>query len=356
MVGLVLVSHSRALAKATVDLIRRTVAADVPIEFAGGVGEDRKELGTDGTEIFEAINAVYSEDGVLVLMDMGSAILSAETAKDFLEPDQQAKVRLTSAPLVEGSIAAAIQAQLGSSVDDISKAAQQSLLAKQEHLSEAPTAAPAQPVSAPVSGSAITLDIQVENEHGLHLRPAAVLIKGLARFHGAQIFVENRSKPTRRAVAKSLVDIARLQIRKGDLVRFTVSAQNAPEIIDEIKHLVEHRFGEKASPELSRLNVPKKRTRSPKSKVPLLKLRQHPKKSLQRLFEPRTSHSPFQAASRLVILISLKMLIPRFPPTDWKVFCRSKRKLKHFDELLRMLPRILRSAWNTSPTSFQRRS
>jgi hypothetical protein len=52
MVGLVLVSHSRALAQATVDLIRRTVAADVPMRFAGGVGNNREELGTDGMEIY----------------------------------------------------------------------------------------------------------------------------------------------------------------------------------------------------------------------------------------------------------------------------------------------------------------
>jgi multiphosphoryl transfer protein len=249
MVGLVLVSHSRALAQATVDLIRRTVAADVPMRFAGGVGDNREELGTDGIDIFEAIDSVFSEEGVLVLMDMGSAILSAEMAKEFLEPDRQEKVRLSSAPLIEGAIAAAIQSQLGFSIEEISKAAQQSLLAKQEHLSEnLPSAQAPQPaVSAP--SSAVILDLPIENEHGLHLRPAAALIKSLARFHGAQIFVENRSNPSRRAVAKSLVDIARLQIRKGDLVRFTVSAHNAPEIVAEIKDLIKNRFGEKAYPE-----------------------------------------------------------------------------------------------------------
>ena len=69
-------------------------------------------------------------------MDMGSAILSAETAKEFLSPEQQEKVRLTSAPLVEGGIAAAVQAQLGASLDEVAKAALQSLLPKQDQVQD----------------------------------------------------------------------------------------------------------------------------------------------------------------------------------------------------------------------------
>jgi phosphoenolpyruvate-protein phosphotransferase/dihydroxyacetone kinase phosphotransfer subunit len=247
MVGLVLVSHSRALAQATVDLIKRTVASDIALQFAGGVGEDRTELGTDGTEILEAINAVYSDDGVLVLMDMGSAILSAETAKDFLDPAQQEKVRLTSAPLVEGAIAAAIQAQLGSPIGEVVNAAKQSLLPKQEHLSESPAPPPIPLATVVMPGSAVTLDLTIENEHGLHLRPAAALIKRVARFKNSQIFVENRSTHSRRAVTKSLIDVARLQIRKGDLVRFTISSPDPGAVVAEIRNLVETRFGEKTA-------------------------------------------------------------------------------------------------------------
>ena len=128
MVGLVLVSHSRPLAEAVSDLVRRAVNSDLQLSYCGGVGEDRTELGTDAIEIQEAISGVYSDEGVLVLMDMGSAILSAETAKELLSPEQQEKVRLTSAPLVEGGVAAAVQAQLGSSLDEVANAALQSLL------------------------------------------------------------------------------------------------------------------------------------------------------------------------------------------------------------------------------------
>ena len=67
MVGLVLVSHSRALADALVGLIQQVTSADLPVAVAAGIGEDRSEFGTDAVEIMEAIQSVYSEDGVLVL-------------------------------------------------------------------------------------------------------------------------------------------------------------------------------------------------------------------------------------------------------------------------------------------------
>src|ERR1700745_1297046 len=134
MLGLLLVSHSRALAEAAVDLIRRTVSPTLPIAAAGGVGETHSEIGTDAIDIQQAIEAVVQPDGVLVLMDMGSAILSAEMAKDLL--GDSINVRLCSGPLVEGGIAAAVQIQAGSPIADVVAAAQRSLLPKQAQLGE----------------------------------------------------------------------------------------------------------------------------------------------------------------------------------------------------------------------------
>ncbi len=84
MVGLVIVSHSRPLADALVGLLRQVTSCELPVAIAAGVGDDRREFGTDAVEIMEAIQSVYSEDGVLVLMDLGSAVLSAKTALDLL--------------------------------------------------------------------------------------------------------------------------------------------------------------------------------------------------------------------------------------------------------------------------------
>ncbi len=246
MVGLVLVSHSRPLAEAVADLARRAVNSDLPLTFSGGVGEYRVELGTDAIEIREAISTVYSEDGVLVLMDMGSAILSAETAKELLSPEQQEKVRLTSAPLVEGGIAAAVQAELGASIDDVAKAALQSLLPKQDQVQDVSPVIDAVRETAPPTVNE-TLDVTIQNTHGLHLRPAATLIKALSRFPG-EVFIENRTANRGPVLARSLVDVTRLQIRQGDSVRFSISTPDPKPVIDSIQSLVESRFGEFAQP------------------------------------------------------------------------------------------------------------
>jgi multiphosphoryl transfer protein len=246
MVSLVLVSHSRPLAEAVGDLLRRVVSAELALTCSGGVGEDRAVLGTDAIEIQEAINRVYSDDGVLVLMDMGSAILSAETAKEFLNAEQQEKVRLTSAPLVEGGIAAAVQAQMGASLDEVANAALQSLLPKQDQVQDVPqsvsTVSPA-----PDPSGHVVLDVTIQNPHGLHLRPAAVLIKTLAGFP-AEVLIENRSAGRGPVLARSLVDVTRLQIHEGDSVRFSIASPDPKPVIDSIRSLVESQFGESAHP------------------------------------------------------------------------------------------------------------
>ena len=246
MVGLVLVSHSRPLAEAVADLMRRAVNSDLRLTFSGGVGEDRIELGTDAIEIQEAITTVYSDDGVLVLMDMGSAILSAETAKELLTLEQQEKVRLTSAPLVEGGIAAAVQTQLGASLDEVAKAALQSLLPKQDQIQDVSIGPETiQKTARPAVSE--TLDVTIQNTHGLHLRPAAALIKALSRFPG-EVFIENRTANRGPVLARSLVDVTRLQIRQGDSVRFSISTPDPKLVIDLIQSLVESHFGESVQP------------------------------------------------------------------------------------------------------------
>ena len=94
----------------------------VKIAAAGGI--DDQTIGTNAERIYQAIKAVYSPDGVLILFDWGSAVLSAELAVEMLPVDQQAKVKLSNAPMVEGAIAAAVEASLGHSLDEINLAAE----------------------------------------------------------------------------------------------------------------------------------------------------------------------------------------------------------------------------------------
>ena len=134
MVGLVIVSHSRALAEALLGLLHQVASPTLAVALAAGIGEGRREFGTDAVEIMDAIQSVYSEDGVLVLMDLGSAVLSANMALDLLPPEMTAKICFCGAPLVEGAIAAAVQIGLTNDLDAICREANAALAAKREQL------------------------------------------------------------------------------------------------------------------------------------------------------------------------------------------------------------------------------
>src|SRR5689334_9111189 len=103
MTGIVVVSHSRALARAAVALAAEMLdGRPVRIELAAGL--DETAFGTDAVRIAEAIAAADSGDGVVVLMDLGSAVLSAELALDLMDGEARARVVLCPAPLVEGLV------------------------------------------------------------------------------------------------------------------------------------------------------------------------------------------------------------------------------------------------------------
>ena len=120
-VGLVVVSHSAKVAEGVVELASQ-MAGGVRIQAAGGT--DDGGIGTDATLIAEAIAAADEGEGVLVLVDLGSAVLSAQLAIDELvEEETRGRVRIAEAPVVEGAVVAAIQASTGSSLDEVDRAA-----------------------------------------------------------------------------------------------------------------------------------------------------------------------------------------------------------------------------------------
>jgi PTS hybrid protein len=121
MVGLVIVSHSQAVALGTRELALQ-MAPSVPIAAAGGTADGR--LGTDAVLIRQAIEEVADCDGVLVLMDLGSAVLSTEVALELTAAELQTKVQLADGPLVEGAVAAAVEASLGSPLKAVKAAAE----------------------------------------------------------------------------------------------------------------------------------------------------------------------------------------------------------------------------------------
>jgi phosphoenolpyruvate---glycerone phosphotransferase subunit DhaM len=109
VVGLVLVSHSPEIAEGTAELVRH-MAGEVEVSAVGGDTEG--ELGTDPERIQAAIEGLGADE-VLVFMDLGSAVLSAESVVEMLSSDLRERVWLVDAPFVEGAFAAGVSASTG---------------------------------------------------------------------------------------------------------------------------------------------------------------------------------------------------------------------------------------------------
>jgi len=122
MVGIVIVSHSAKVANGVKEMAEQMSQKRVPIAAAGGV--DDQTMGTNAERIFAALQKAYSPDGVLVLMDLGSAVMSTQMAIEMLTEEQQQKVKMSEAPLVEGAIVAAVEASLGHSLEAVNSAAE----------------------------------------------------------------------------------------------------------------------------------------------------------------------------------------------------------------------------------------
>ncbi|HLO32956.1 MAG TPA: dihydroxyacetone kinase phosphoryl donor subunit DhaM, partial [Anaerolineales bacterium] len=241
MVGLVIVSHSRALAEALVGLLRQVASPTLPLAVAAGIGDDRLEFGTDAVEIMDAIQSVYSEDGVVVLMDLGSAVLSANMALDLLPPDITRKVRFCGAPLVEGAIAAAVQIGLNSDLDAICQEANAALAPKREQLGQETEQASA-PVLVPDQSSE-SLTLTLTNLHGLHARPAAKFVQTAARFM-ANVTVTDLTNGKGPVSARSLNAIATLGAVENHKIQIRASGEEAKLVLSALKVLIEDNFGE----------------------------------------------------------------------------------------------------------------
>ncbi len=120
MVGLVLVSHSAELAAGLCEMVRHLAPGEVTVEAAGGTDDGR--FGTSYQRIEAAISRADRGAGVVVLADLGSAVLTARTV---LDDHPRNDVRLVDAPLVEGAVAAAVLASTGAGLDDVSAAAEE---------------------------------------------------------------------------------------------------------------------------------------------------------------------------------------------------------------------------------------
>lgn len=250
MVSIVLVSHSSLLAAGIVEMARMVMQrAPVPIAVAAGAADPEHPLGTDAAKIRQAIEEVYSDDGVLVLMDLGSAVLSAEMAVDFLPEEKRANVKLCAAPIVEGTIAAVVQASLGASLDRVVAEAMESLAGKSESLSDHIQAV-VSPALAPSEGTAADLletQLTVTNRLGLHARPAALFVQTAGRFR-SDIRIARAGQGTRKVNAKSFNAVASLGIRQHEVITVSARGPDAAEALAALQQLAADQFGEASEP------------------------------------------------------------------------------------------------------------
>jgi dihydroxyacetone kinase phosphotransfer subunit len=123
LVSLVLVSHSKALAEGLREMVAQVAGDSVRVAAAGGTADGR--LGTNAEAVLDALQATLASDadGVLVLLDLGSAWLSVELALEELSDTDRARVQVSEAPLVEGAVLAAVQASVGASLAEVAAAA-----------------------------------------------------------------------------------------------------------------------------------------------------------------------------------------------------------------------------------------
>lgn len=191
MVNLVIVSHSSRLGEGVGELARQMLMSDnCKIAIAAGIDDPQNPIGTDAVKVMEAIESVADADHVLVMMDMGSALLSAETALELLAPEIAAKVRLCAAPLVEGTLAATVSAASGRRSTVIFDA-MHALEAKREQLGLPSSDTEISDSCPAYDEEARSLAVVIKNRNGLHVRPASRLVYTLSTFN-ADMLLEKR--------------------------------------------------------------------------------------------------------------------------------------------------------------------
>ena len=124
MLGLLIVSHSEDAARGIAQIASGMAGGNVAIEGVGGNDEGR--LGVSLTKIQDALSSLLSKtEGILVIPDLGSSVLSSRGAIDMLPPEDAAKTLIVDAPILEGAMLAAVEASCGSSMEQVREAAQE---------------------------------------------------------------------------------------------------------------------------------------------------------------------------------------------------------------------------------------
>ncbi|MBT0995699.1 PTS-dependent dihydroxyacetone kinase phosphotransferase subunit DhaM [Cellulomonas sp. DKR-3] len=229
-VALVLVSHSGGLAEGAAELAGQ-MAPGVLIVPAGGL--EGGLLGTDYGRIEQAVARAAGEGrSVVVLTDLGSAVLTTEAVLEMADPDVAERVVLADAPFVEGAVAAAVTAHGGASLAEVQASA--------EHAGSLfGSRAPQEAGEASDEGAAdgvVRATRTLLNPLGLHARPAAVVARMLAAFD-AQVAVNGVN-------AASVLELMKLGATQGAELRIEASGAQASAAVDALTAAIDSGFGE----------------------------------------------------------------------------------------------------------------
>ena len=239
-VGLVIVSHSAKLADGVLELAAQ-MAREVKIVPAGGT--DDGGIGTSLEKISAAIAAADTGDGAVLLADLGSAVMTAETAIEFLPDEQRARVRLANAPLVEGAVAAAVAAQSGRGLAAV----------LQEAESAGGIPAPADQGARGDAAGSEAADVfdddlnpddkdvhtgswEIINPAGLHARPAAAVAQAMSDLD-AEVRINGVD-------AKSVMLLMSLGLGQGKTLNLAARGPDAARAVEMMALEVRNGFGE----------------------------------------------------------------------------------------------------------------
>lgn len=241
-VRIVVVSHSDKIADGAVELAAQ-MAPDVMMVPAGGTSDGR--IGTSMEKVMAALETAAGGDGVVVLTDLGSAVMTAESAMEFAEGS--GPVLLADAPIVEGLVAAAVAAQGGASVHAVRRAAEAThgypaQRPKAEDYQAAATAGIEPAAHDPAEGEPEALapdasgDFELVNLAGMHARPAAKIAGGLSALD-ADVTVNGVD-------GASMTGLMTLGAGKGSVLHVEAYGPDAERAVEYVAGLVRDGFGE----------------------------------------------------------------------------------------------------------------
>lgn len=231
-VALVLVSHSRDLARGAAELAAQ-MAPGVLLLPVGGTADGG--IGTDFDGVQAAIERGTAEGGsVVVLTDLGSAVLTTESVLEFLDEDVAARVSLADAPFVEGAVAAAVTAHGGADRSAVLDAAEHAGRTFAPHPDEPPKSPTGE--QAPLDDGVARAQVTLRNKLGLHARPAAVVARMLAGYD-AKVRVNGVN-------AASVLELMKLGATEGHSLTIEAEGPQAQAARDALVDAVESGFGE----------------------------------------------------------------------------------------------------------------